>query len=46
MAMPLLGMAMPDKIVQNLRIFGTNQLHITFLLLQDAVFEIFLPDIK
>ena len=46
MTMPLLGTAMPDKIVQNLHIFGTNQLQITFLLLQDAIFEIFVPEIK
>jgi len=46
MTMPLLGTAMPDKIVQNLHIFGTNQLQITFLLLQDAIFGIFVPEIK
>jgi len=44
--MSLLGTAMPDKIVRNLHIFGTNQLQITFLLLQDAIFEIFVPKIK
>jgi len=45
-AMTLLGTAMPDKIVQNLHILGTNRLQITFLLLQDAIFELFVPKIK
>jgi len=45
-AMPLLGTTMLDKIVHNLHIFGTNQLQITFLFLQDAIFEIFVPEIK
>jgi len=30
----------------NLRIFGPNQLQISFLLLQDSIFQIFVPEIK
>jgi len=45
-AIPLLGTAMPDKIIQNLHVLGTNQLQITFLLLQNAIFELFVPKIK
>jgi len=30
----------------NLRIFNPNQLQISFLLLQDAIFQIFVPEIK
>jgi len=32
--------------VPNLRIFNPNQLQITFLLLQDEIFQIFVPEIK
>jgi len=34
------------EFVQNLHIFAMNQLQITFLLLQDTIFEIFVPEIK
>jgi len=30
----------------NLHIFGPNQLQISFLLLQDSIFQIFVPEIK
>jgi len=30
----------------NLRIFSPNQLQISFLLLQDSIFRIFVPEIK
>ena len=35
-----------DIFEQNLRIFGLNQLQIFFLLLQDLIFKIFVPEIK
>jgi len=46
LACKLADTAMPDKIVQNLHIFDTNQHQIAFLLLQDAILEIFVPKIK
>jgi len=30
----------------NLRIFSPNQLQISFLLLQDSIFRVFVPEIK
>jgi len=45
-ATPLLGTTVPYNFVHNLHIFGTNQLQIAFLLIQDAIFEIFVPEIK
>jgi len=30
----------------NIRIFSANQLRISFLLLQDSIFRIFVPEIK
>jgi len=35
-----------DIFAQNLHIFGPNQLQISFLLLQDSIFKIFVPEIK
>jgi len=46
MTTPLLGTAVLDIFAQNLHIFGLNQLQIPFLLLQDSIFHIFVPEIK
>ena len=40
------GMAVPDIFAQDLHIFGLNQLQNPFLLLQDSIFHIFVPEIK
>jgi len=43
---PLLSTSVPDIFAQDLQIFGLNQLQIPFLLLQDSIFHIFVPEIK
>jgi len=43
---PLLGTAVPDIFAQDLYIFGFNQLQISFLLLQDSIFHIFVLEIN
>jgi len=38
--------AVLDIFAQDLHIFSLNQLQISFLLLQDSIFKIFVPEIK
>jgi len=52
-AVPLEARAVPTSLVgglhisvPNLHIFNLNQLQITFLFLQDEIFQIFVPEIK
>jgi len=42
----LKAQAVPDIFAQDLHIFVQNQLQISFLLLQDSIFKIFVPEIK
>jgi len=46
MGCALKARAVPDIFAQDPHVFGLNQLQISFLLLQDSIFKIFVPEIK